>query len=119
MPPEPPILIADIVALKVASTASSTLAESVMSKSLGSCREDLTSSLVSLSLGSPAWSWAMSRCSGSLVGYLLVASATLFLTPATWTILNLYLKVFSFRFSSLVLSIASKLLSPKIPRRGL
>ena len=42
----------------------------------------------------------------------------LFLTPSMWTILKWYLRVFSFRFLSLVLQMWSKDLSPNIFKSG-
>ena len=42
------------------------------------------------------------------------APGTLFFMPGIWTILNLYLRVFSFRFLSRALHISSRDLSPKI-----
>ena len=53
------------------------------------------------------------------MGCLERVSGTLFLTPGTWTILKWYLRVFSFRFLSLVLQMCSRDLSPNIFKSGL
>ena len=53
------------------------------------------------------------------MGCLERVSRAVFLTPGMWTILKWYLRVFSFRFLSLVLQMWSRDRSPNILKNGL
>ena len=68
----------------------------------------------SMSSGRVSWCW-----DGEPVGFRDMQSGALFLTSGMWTIRNRNLRVFSFKFRSLLFPMSARDLSPKIQSSGL